>query len=169
MCGIRKHLCERFHRLYDISFNKGIKVEKMARSLYAFQKNFVGWPDWFDLLHIIHTVTLREGEDRITWKLGTKGFTVKSLYNALHVRKPVKGFRQLWNMKILGINQKYLMDTYVGKTLTKNNRRKRGWDGATQCMFCALDESIEHPLFQLSCFKIHLVRFSVCIWFTVTT
>jgi hypothetical protein len=34
-----------------------------------------------------------------------------------------------------------------GKTLTKVNLKKRGWDGSTQCMFCAMDETIEHLFF----------------------
>jgi hypothetical protein len=117
----RKHLCERFHRFYDVSFNEGIEVEKVARSFGScmlFRRTL--WGDlvkvWFDLLHIIHNVTLREGEDRVTWKLGLKGLTVKSLYNALHViRKPVKGFRQLWNMNILGKIKTILWTLMWGK------------------------------------------------------
>jgi hypothetical protein len=33
------------------------------------------------------------------------------------------------------------------KTPTKINLKKRGWNGATQCMFCAMDKDIDHLFF----------------------
>ena len=33
------------------------------------------------------------------------------------------------------------------RTLTKDNLRKKGWEGSNQCMFCASDESICHLFF----------------------
>jgi hypothetical protein len=82
----RNPLCERFPRLYDLSFNKGIKVDRVVRSFGScliFRRTLWGdlAKDWFDLLTIIHNVSLGEGDDRVRLKLGHKGFTTKSLYN----------------------------------------------------------------------------------------
>jgi hypothetical protein len=121
-----------FHRLYDLSFNKDIKVDSLVRSFgscLGFRRTL--WGDlageWFDLLNIIHNVVLREGEDRVTWKLGNKGFIVKSLYNVLHVRQPVKVFKDLWKMKLPGKIKIFLWVVIWGKTLTKVNLGRRGW------------------------------------------
>jgi hypothetical protein len=74
-----KPLCERFNRLYDLSFNKDITVDKVVRSFgscLVFRRTLWGelaW-EWFNLLGIIHNVVLREGSDKVTWKLSDKGF-----------------------------------------------------------------------------------------------
>jgi hypothetical protein len=72
--------------LFILSFNKDIKVDRVIGSFGScilFRRTLWGdlAKEWFD-----HTV-LRDGKDRVSWKLGQKGFTIKSLYNALQVRQ----------------------------------------------------------------------------------
>jgi hypothetical protein len=114
-----------------LSFNKGIKVERVVRSFgscLAFRRTLWGdlAKDWFDLLTTIHNVNtcVCERDDRVRWRLGQKGITVKSLYNALQVRRPDRAFKQLWCMKLRGKIKIFLWVIMWGRTLTKDNWAK---------------------------------------------
>jgi hypothetical protein len=72
-------------------------------------------------------IVLKERDDKVTWKLGNKGFTIKSWYNALQVRQPVKLFKDLWKMKLPWKSKIFLWVVMWGKTLTKVNLGMRGW------------------------------------------
>ena len=68
-------LMEAFPRLYDISFDKNIRVDKVVRSNGAclvFRRCLWGnlADHWRQLCDIIESVQLNEVEDRVFWKLG---------------------------------------------------------------------------------------------------
>ena len=93
------------------------------------------------LLNIIHNVQVGEPDENVCWKLGQKGFTIKTLYNALQTRAPSKKIRHCgdWNYVL---NSGKIVVSDVERTLTKDNMRRRGWDGDVHCVFCASDESM---------------------------
>jgi hypothetical protein len=103
--------------------------------------------EWCKLLDIIHGTNLRSGDDRVSWYLSDKGFSVKSLCNKLQTRVPIKVFGKMWELKVPAKVKCFLWSLMWGKTLTKMNSLKRGWVGDKQCMFYASDESIDHLFF----------------------
>jgi hypothetical protein len=101
--------------------------------------------EWCKLLDIIRGTSLQNGDDRVSWSLSDKGFLVKSLYNKLQTRVPIKVFGKMWKLKVPAKVKCFLWSLMWGKTLTKNEFAQRGWVGEKQCIFCASDESIDHP------------------------
>jgi hypothetical protein len=134
-------LAESFPRLFNLSMNHNITLQKVVISFggcLVFRRRL--WGDlaveWCKLLDIIHETKLSPGDDRVSWTLG-EGFLVKSLYNALQTRVPIKVFRKMWVLKVPAKVKIFLCCLMWGKTLTKVNLLKRGWTGSKQCMFCA--------------------------------
>jgi hypothetical protein len=39
-------------------------------------------------------------DDRVSWSLSDKGFSVKSLYNKLQTKMPIKVFSKIWALKV---------------------------------------------------------------------
>jgi hypothetical protein len=148
----KQSLAVTFPRLYDITFNRNITVDKVVSSLgwvLIFRRQFWGVfaNDWVNLLEIIHSTVLSPRDDKLRWIPGKKGFTVKSLYNALQSRPVIKPFQKLWVLKIPAKIKTFLWRLIWGRTLTKDNPRKRRWDGDSNCVFCAMDEIIDHLFF----------------------
>ena len=90
-------MADKFPRLYNVTFIKNVKVDRVIASkgmCLVFRRTLWGKlvVEWKDLLEVIEKVKLREGEDRVMWKLGS--FTVKTVYNALQTRLPIKNFKQ---------------------------------------------------------------------------
>jgi hypothetical protein len=147
-----KPLSEDFPCLFSLSMNHNITVQKVVSSFGGclfFRRRL--WGDlareWCKLLDIIHGTNLSPGDDRVSWSLSDKGFSVKSLYNKLQTRIPVKVFSKMWELKVLAKVKCFMWSLMWGKTLTKMNLLKRGWASDKQCMFCASDESIDHLFF----------------------
>jgi hypothetical protein len=101
---IKKPLSERFHRLYELSFNRVIKVDKVISSFGAcllFRRTLWGdlAKEWFDLLNIIHTTVLREGEIGLfgNW---VKKVSLSNLFIMLYrLDSLLRVLRPLWNME----------------------------------------------------------------------
>jgi hypothetical protein len=79
-----KTLAKVYPRLYNLSLNHNVTVQKVVTSFggcLIFRRGL--WGDlageWCKLLDVIHGVVLSLGDDKVTWTLGNKGFTVKSL------------------------------------------------------------------------------------------
>jgi hypothetical protein len=89
------------------------------------------------LLDIIHGVDLGQGDDKLAWKLGKKGFTIKFLYNALQTKTHVKVFKKLLNFSCCFA---------VGVRLTKVKLKKRGREDLCGVCFVLL-KSIDRLLF----------------------
>jgi hypothetical protein len=88
VCHNGKPLSEIFPRLFNLSMNHNIIVQKVVSSFggcLIFRRRL--WGDlareWCKLLDIIHGRNLSPGDDRVVWSLSDKGFSVKSLYNKL--------------------------------------------------------------------------------------
>jgi hypothetical protein len=100
----KKPLSERFHRLYELSFNRVIKVDKVISSFGAcllFRRTLWGdlAKEWFDLLNIIHTTVLREGEIGLfgNW---VKKVSLSNLFIMLYrLDSLLRVLRPLWNME----------------------------------------------------------------------
>jgi hypothetical protein len=94
-------LAEVFPRLYNLSFNHNGTVDKVVtsfRSCLIFRRRLWGnlGGEWCRILDIVHCVNLVPGDDKVIWNLGQKGFIVKSVYNALQTRVPIRVFKITW-------------------------------------------------------------------------
>jgi hypothetical protein len=76
--------------------------------------------DWVKMFVIMLTV-LSPGDDKLRLILGKKGFTIKSLYNALQNRPVIKPFQKLWVLKIPTKIKTFLWGLIWGRTMTKDN------------------------------------------------
>jgi hypothetical protein len=164
----KKALAETFPRLYDLTFNRNITVDKVVSSLgrvLIFMRQL--WGDlaneWLNLLAIIHSTVLSLGDDKVRWTLSKKGFTVKYLYNALQSRPVIKPFKKLWVLKIPAKIKTFLWGLIWGRTLTKDNLGKRGWVGENNCVVCAWDESIDHLFFACPIARMIWSVFQCCL------
>lgn len=80
-----KTMAKVFPMLYNLTFSKNAKVDKVVATKGAclvFKGVCGGFGWFFPGVEVINKVVLQEGDDKVGWKLGKKGFTVKTLYNA---------------------------------------------------------------------------------------
>ena len=72
--------------------------------------------------------------DRVSWSLGAKGFSVNSVYKQL-INDSIKvSFRFMWKSKTPQKNKKnFLWLVFKNEILSKTNLRKRGWVGSSSC------------------------------------
>jgi hypothetical protein len=56
--------------------------------------------EWNRLLNIIDVVVLGEGDDRVGWKIGRKGVSIKTLYNTMQNKPLARNFKHVWDLKL---------------------------------------------------------------------
>jgi len=91
---------------------------------------------------------LEDSADVVFWNLGKNGkFSVKSVYDGL--TKNDCGFfhKRIWKGKIPAKIKIFLWLMSCGAILTKDNLRKRNWQGDPSCVFCDCVETISHLFF----------------------
>lgn len=82
--------------------------------------------DWMNILVDIHNIQLSDGEDTVSWKLGTKGkFSVKSVYNALTENDVGPYHKKIWTGKIPAKIKIFLWLILNKALLTKDNLIRR--------------------------------------------
>jgi hypothetical protein len=84
-----------------LSFRKrGMEIRE---AFLVFRRRFWGiWDtEWNKLVDLVGKVVLRDGDDKVGWKMGHKGFTVKTLYNALQTRPPITNLNSYGPLTIL--------------------------------------------------------------------
>jgi hypothetical protein len=99
--------------------NHNITMQKVVSSFggcLVFRRGLWGdlAKEWCKLLHIIHGTNLSPGDDRVSWSLSDKGFSVKSLYNKLQTRIPVKVFSKMWELKVSAKGKVLYVEFEVG-------------------------------------------------------
>ena len=98
-------------------------------------------------MHNFQGHTLNNSEpDSIHWRWSSQGiFTVHSLYEWLDYGCiPNKTFQFLWKSKLPFKIKIFLWLVRQNRILTKDNLRKRGWQGDSSCHFCSHEESVNH-------------------------
>ena len=103
-------------------------------------------------------IQLSQDDDSFTWKLTESGlFSVKSMYADLMNGHTRFLHKYLWKLKVpLKINI-FMWFLHRKVLLTKDNLAKRNWTGCTKCVFCQLEETVEH-LFITCLFAKHIWR-----------
>jgi hypothetical protein len=92
---------------------------------------------------------LTNNSDTVTWSFGKYGrFTVKSVYNALTKSCTGAYHKRIWKGKIPEKLKIFLWLMTNEAILTKDNLRKRNWQGDPSCVFCDCVETISYLFFQ---------------------
>jgi hypothetical protein len=100
-----------------------------------------------ELVSCCNQVTLSDQEDKIVWNLGRKGFSVNSIYKKKMEDQVLIPYNFLWKSKLPQKIKIFFWLVVRNKILTKNNMKKRNWNGSLECYFCGVDESIDHLFF----------------------
>ena len=143
----------RFKELYDICTTTGITVEKVLLSrgdCLRFRRSLTGTTlrMWDELRSLCRGVLLSDSRDTIKWKLGGKGFSVKSFYRYLKARTVKFPKRFLWKVIVPNNIKKIMWLVARRSILTKDVLTHRGWEGDSLCQFCNLEEDADHLLFR---------------------
>jgi zinc-binding in reverse transcriptase len=127
-----------------LSFNRNLTVTLNTQLLELYNK--------------LAQVQLGTEEDSITWRWSNSGvFTTNSYYYWLEfggIKSPQ--FQITWSAYISLKIKIFLWLVQKNKILTKENLRKRGWQGDTKCIFYNELETTEHLFVHCS--------ISVCLW-----
>ena len=151
-----------FQSLYDIVSNKHSTVADVFGTVpinLSFRRVLIGQrrTAWFTLIERLMRINLTNETDKFIWSLTKTGlFTVKSFYDDLlngHTRYLRK---YLWKLKIPLKIKIFLWFLSRKELLTKDNLTKRRWIGCKKCVFCDVDESVEHLFIKCT--------FARCIW-----
>jgi hypothetical protein len=100
-----------------------------------------------ELVSCCNQVILSDQEDRIMWNLGRKGFSVNSIYKNKMEDQVLIPYKFLWKSKLPQKIKIFIWLVVRNKILTKDNLKKRNWNGSLECCFCGVDESIDHLFF----------------------
>jgi hypothetical protein len=93
-------------------------------------------------------VQLTASNDVFRWNLTASGqFSVKSMYLDL-LDNPVGNLKKyIWKIKVPLKIRIFLWFLHKKVILTKDNLKKRNWQGCSKCCFCDHDETIQHLFF----------------------
>jgi hypothetical protein len=147
--------CVRFKRLWDISENRNICVDKVICSNFEalkIQRRLFGDTvnNLDEMKHMCRDIHLTGADDSVSWTLDKKGFSAKSLYKKIRSDLSEVPFKFLWKVKIPQKIKIFLWLIARSKILSKGNLIKRMWKGGGECCFCGLFESTDHLFFLIA-------------------
>jgi hypothetical protein len=123
-------LADKFPVLFDLVFDKDISVNKDLSSNFealSFRRRIVGNLQvlYEDLVGFCINQNLTDQEDRMVWRLGSKGFSVNSLYKKKMNDQVAVPYRFLWKSKLPYKIKVFIWLVVRNKILTKDNLKKR--------------------------------------------
>jgi hypothetical protein len=150
-CGTEK-LADKYPNLFEFAYDKDITVHNVISSNFqslTFRRRLIGdlGEAYNDLITLCSDVLLSGEDDTSVWLLGSKGFSVNSLYKAMKNSLIDVPLNFLWKTRLPHKIKVFLWLVRNKKILTKDNLFKRHWQGNLDCIFCGLLESINHLLF----------------------
>ena len=147
-------LCERFSRLYNLTFSKNVLVAAVLNTNWvAIKFRRVLWGEtalmWQNLKDLCAHIRLVEEEDRCKWLLTKSGsFSVKSMYLALKLGSVKWKHEGVWLTRVPMKIKVFLWLVFHKSILTKDVLIRRGWKGKdSKCCFCDELETIDHLFF----------------------
>jgi hypothetical protein len=150
-CGTEK-LADKYPNLFEFAYDKDITVHNVISSNFqslTFRRRLIGdlGEAYNDLITLCSDVLLSGEDDTSVWLLGSKGFSVNSLYKKMKNSLIDVPSNFLWNTRLPHKIKVFLWLARNKKILTKDNLFKRHWQGNLDCIFCGLLEYIDHLLF----------------------
>ena len=154
-------LAVQFPSLFDLAYDKDISVNKVLVSNFealSFRRRIIGNLRvlFDDLMNCCNHFSLSDQDDRIVWGLDKKVFSVNSLYKRNVMDQVSVPYKFLWKSKLPQKIKIFIWLVVRNKILTKDNLKKRNWNGSQECCFCGGDESIDHLFFSLSHCEIYV-------------
>ncbi|WVZ69705.1 hypothetical protein U9M48_018450 [Paspalum notatum var. saurae] len=152
-------LKEQYPSLFNIARKKHSSVAHVLSTNplnISFRRALVGdkLMKWNDLVARVAFVQLDGHHDKAIWSLTKHGyFTVKSLYNFLVNQSALPLNKNLWKLKLPLKIKIFVWFLMKGVILTKDNLKKRNWNGDDGCCFCN-KETIQRLFFDC-----HVARF----------
>jgi hypothetical protein len=125
--------------LFALCENKNISV---AHALQDTPIIFRRWlhvelrTSWEEIWERAKRFQLVDTSDEVMWKLGTlKKFSVKSVYNGLTKNEIGVYHKRIWKGRIPPKIKIFLWLMSCGALLTRDNMRRRNWQGDPSCVF----------------------------------
>lgn len=141
----------KFARLYDLVIQKHVTVAMVLKQGFKsikYRRTLLGESLllWQQLDHDCSKVKLSNVCDKLVWRLTPSGvfFSVKSFYNSLRNQSFCFPFRFIWGVRLPLRVKIFLWLVLKGRILTKDNLLHQGWSGDKACVFCGMDENINH-------------------------
>ena len=149
-------LAFQYPSLYNIVRNKNVLVAHVLDHDHPnlqFRRALVDnkWEAWLHLVERLMAVSLSNEPDSFSWKLTPSGvFSVRSMYADLMNGNTVFLRKYLWKLKVPLKIKIFMWFLHRKELLTKDNLAKRRWMGSKKCVFCDLDESVDHLFIRCS-------------------
>jgi hypothetical protein len=165
-CG-DEPLSMRYKRLFELSLNKEINVNWALRdncnSLIFRRRLFGAGVNLLDdLKNNCADFCLIDRNDRPCWLLDKKGFPVKSSYRNFKVNMNRDPYWFIWKAKIPQRIKIFLWLVINDKILSKENLRKKNWQGNVNCEWCGCLETTSHIFYncQVASFSWKIIQMS---------
>ncbi|WVZ62207.1 hypothetical protein U9M48_011977 [Paspalum notatum var. saurae] len=146
-------LKEQCTSLFNIARKKHVSVAHVFSTYpltISFRRALVGDKliKWNELVARIAYVQLDGHHGKAIWSLTKHGqFTVMSLYLFLVNQNALPLIKKLWKLKLPLKIKIFVWFLMRGVILTKDNFKKRNWNGDDRCCFCNKKETIQHLFF----------------------
>lgn len=138
--------------LYELCESKEVTVAQFRRGMKI---TFRRWlPEdlrtcWDKICADISTFQFSDISNSVIWMLEGKGIlSVKSVYNALSKSEIGTYHKRIWKGRIPPKIKIFLWLLSNDAILTKENLKKRKWQGDPNCVFCDSLETTDHLFFQ---------------------
>jgi hypothetical protein len=121
-------LAVKFLVLFDLALDKDISVNKVLTSNFdalSFRRKMSNLQVFYgELVDLCAQHNLSGQEDRVSWCIGNKGFTVNSLYKKKLIDQVAVPYRFLWKSKLPQKIKVFIWLVVRNKILTKDNLKK---------------------------------------------
>jgi hypothetical protein len=165
-CG-DEPLSMRYKRLFELSLNKEINVNWALRdncnSLIFRRRLFGAGVNLLDdLKNNCADFCLIDRNDKPCWLLDKKGYSVKSSYRNFKVNMNMDPYWFIWKAKIPQRIKVFLWLVINDKILSKENLRKKNWQGNINCEWCGCLETTSHIFYncQVASFSWKIIQMS---------
>jgi hypothetical protein len=135
-------LADQYPSLYSIVRNKNVTVATTLATTslnIGFRCSLTGgrWDRWIHLVERLMHIQLNSNNDIFKWNLVESGkFSVKSMYLDMLDDNTIFLKKYLWKMKVPLKIKIFMWFVFQKEILTKDNLKKRNWQGSTSCCFC---------------------------------
>jgi hypothetical protein len=143
-------LADQYPSLYSIIRNKNVTVATTLATTplnIGFRRSLTRgrWDRWIHLVERLMHIQLNSSNDIFKWNLVESGkFSVKSMYLDMLNDNTIFLKKYLWKMKVPLEIKIFMWFVYRKEILTKDNLKKRNWQGSTSCCFCDHEETVQH-------------------------
>ena len=145
-------LMRRFPEIYGICQDQDCTVKFLVDKNFvlSFRRQVTGvlLNQWNMVVDYIKGLQLSEAGDEVKWSLTKNGiFSTRSVYSFLENSVAGPNCWWIWKAKLPLKIQIFMWQAFQDAILTRDNMRKRKWNGSPACSFCKEPESLNHLFF----------------------